>query len=58
MRLIPAAICLLGLIGHLEADEIRGKVVGIADGETIIVLDAANVHRARIALNGSISQLG
>lgn len=49
MRLISAAIVLLALTATLHADEIRGKVVGIADGDTITVLDAAKVqHKIRL----------
>jgi len=44
-----AAILLLLITATLHADEIRGKVVGIADGDTITVLDAEKVqHKIRL----------
>lgn len=45
-----AAILLLLLItANVHADEIRGKVVSIADGDTITVLDAEKVqHKIRL----------
>ena len=44
-----AAILLLALTASLHADEIRGKVVSIADGDTITVLDAEKVqHKIRL----------
>jgi len=43
------AILLLLITATLHADEIRGKVVGIADGDTITVLDAEKVqHKIRL----------
>ena len=44
-----AAILLLLITTTLHAEEIRGKVVSIADGDTITVLDAAKVqHKIRL----------
>jgi len=44
-----AAILLLLITATLHADEIRGKVVSIADGDTITVLDAEKVqHKIRL----------
>ena len=44
-----AAILLLLMAATVHADEIRGKVVGIADGDTITVLDAEKVqHKIRL----------
>ncbi len=42
-------LCLFPL--SLRADELRGKVVGIADGDTLTVLDASNAQH-KIRLNG------
>ena len=44
MRWIAAPIILLALAASIHADEIRGKVVRIADGDTITVLDADKVQ--------------
>lgn len=49
MRWIAASTVLLSLVTSLHADELRGKVVSIADGDTITVLDAAKVqHKIRL----------
>lgn len=49
MRLIAAPLLLLALTASLHAEEIRGKVVSIADGDTITVLDAEKVqHKIRL----------
>lgn len=49
MRHSIAAACLLVLSTSLIADELRGKVVGISDGDTIVVLDANRVqHKIRL----------
>lgn len=50
MRWIAAFTVLLGFItASLHAEEIRGKVVSIADGDTITVLDAEKVqHKIRL----------
>ncbi len=49
MRLSAALILLLVLNATLQAEEIRGKVVGIADGDTITVLDSQKVqHKIRL----------
>ncbi len=49
MRLIAAPLLLLLITATVHADEIRGKVVGIADGDTITVLDADKVqHKIRL----------
>ncbi len=46
---LTAAILLLLITGTLQAEEIRGKVVSIADGDTITVLDAEKVqHKIRL----------
>lgn len=46
---LTAAIILLLITASLHAEEIRGKVVSIADGDTITVLDAENVqHKIRL----------
>ena len=48
MRWITAAAVLV-ITASLNADELRGKVVSIADGDTITVLDAAKVqHKIRL----------
>lgn len=51
MRWIAAPILLLTLLFPLHAEEIRGKVVHIADGDTITVLDA-NKTQHKIRLEG------
>jgi hypothetical protein len=38
--LIAVPILLLVFAASIHGDEIRGKVIGIADGDTISVLDA------------------
>jgi endonuclease YncB( thermonuclease family) len=49
MRLIAAPLLLLLITASLHAEEIRGKVVSIADGDTITVLDAEKVqHKIRL----------
>lgn len=49
MRWIAALIVLLAFETSLHAEELRGKVVSIADGDTITVLDAANIqHKVRL----------
>ena len=49
MRLSAALILLLVLTATLQAEEIRGKVVSIADGDTITVLDSEKVqHKIRL----------
>lgn len=49
MRLIVVLILLLAFAASLNGEEIRGKVVGIADGDTITVLDAGKVqHKIRL----------
>ena len=48
MRWITAAAVLV-ITSSLHADELRGKVVSIADGDTITVLDSAKVqHKIRL----------
>lgn len=44
MRRFAAPLLLLALAATLHADEIPGKVVGIADGDTITVFDAYKVQ--------------
>lgn len=49
MRLIAAPLLLLLITANVHAEEIRGKVVSIADGDTITVLDAEKVqHKIRL----------
>ena len=49
MRLIAAPLLLLLITATVHAGEIRGKVVSIADGDTITVLDAEKVqHKIRL----------
>ena len=49
MRLIAAPLFLLLITATLQAEEIRGKVVSIADGDTITVLDSQKVqHKIRL----------
>lgn len=49
MRWIVTPVLLLAFAATLNADEIRGKVVGIADGDTITVLDSEKVqHKIRL----------
>ena len=44
-----APVILFAFVTSLQADELRGKVVSIADGDTITVLDADKVqHRIRL----------
>lgn len=53
-RLLAAALAvafLLAAVVDLEADELRGRVVSVADGDTITVLDAGRMQH-RIRLNG------
>lgn len=46
---LTAAILLLALTATVHAEEIRGKVVSITDGDTITVLDAEKVqHKIRL----------
>ena len=48
MRWITAAVVLV-ISATLHTDELRGKVVSIADGDTITVLDSAKVqHKIRL----------
>src|SRR5690554_5839444 len=42
---------LLAAVAGLEADDLRGRVVSVADGDTITVLDAGRMEH-RIRLNG------
>lgn len=43
------AVALMALASTVQADEIRGKVVSIADGDTVTVLDAEKVqHKIRL----------
>ena len=49
MRWIVVPILLAALTTRCHADEMRGKVVGVADGDTITVLDAENAqHKIRL----------
>lgn len=45
MRLIVDTLLLLLITASLHAEEIRGKVVSIADGDTITILDAENFQQ-------------
>lgn len=51
MRWIATSTVLLLITSTIHADEIRGKVISIEDGDTITVLDAAK-ERHRIRLEG------
>lgn len=43
------AVC-LSLAGPVSAEELQGVVVGVADGDTVTVLDAGRVeHKVRVA---------
>jgi micrococcal nuclease len=46
-----SAVLLLTIVTTIVADELRGKVVSIADGDTITVLDAAKKQH-KVRLNG------
>ena len=49
MRWIAAPVLFVAITANLHADEIRGKVVSISDGDTITVLDAEKVqHKIRL----------
>ena len=49
MQWIATATIILALVATCQADEIRGKVVSVADGDTITVLDAEKVqHKIRL----------
>ena len=49
MGRIVVPILFFVFVATLQADELRGKVVSVADGDTITVLDADNVqHRIRL----------
>ena len=49
MRWIVAQILLAALTTICHADEIKGKVVNVADGDTVTVLDAEKVqHKIRL----------
>ena len=49
MQWIAAPAVILALVATCQADEIRGKVVNVADGDTITVLDAEKVqHKIRL----------
>lgn len=46
--LLPAALVLLTTAGH--ADTLAGRVVGVADGDTLTVLEATNTqHKIRLS---------
>lgn len=48
--LAGAAFCLLAFTGGLRAEVLIGRVVGVADGDTVTVLDDSSTeHRVRIA---------
>lgn len=45
---LPVAFALLATVGH--ADPLTGRVVGIADGDTLTVLDATGIqHKIRLS---------
>lgn len=45
-----ASLLLLSLASHCQAESINGRVVRVADGDTITVLDGAKVqHKVRLA---------
>lgn len=44
------AVCAFALAAAVQAGELRGRVVGVMDGDTLAVLDAGNQeHRVRLA---------
>ncbi len=44
------AVCAFALAAAVQAGELRGRVVGVMDGDTLAVLDADNQeHRVRLA---------
>ena len=44
------AVCAFALAAAVQAGELRGRVVGVMDGDTRAVLDADNQeHRVRLA---------
>ena len=49
-RLILSVMLVLCLVFQVQADTLLGKVIGVADGDTITVLDADKVqHKIRLA---------
>ena len=49
IKRILQSLCLCLLLGSAAAETIVGKVVGVADGDTVTVLDAAKVqHKIRL----------
>ncbi len=52
LRVVPSVVLLLGLLlGSAIADTISGRVVGVADGDTLTVLDASR-QQHKIRLDG------
>jgi endonuclease YncB( thermonuclease family) len=52
LRVVPSVVLLLGLLlGSAIADTISGRVVGVADGDTLTVLDASK-QQHKIRLDG------
>jgi endonuclease YncB( thermonuclease family) len=49
MQRIACLFSVLAITATIQADELRGKVVSVTDGDTITVLDADNVqHKIRL----------
>lgn len=49
-RLLAAFIGLAAVVAPIRAEELRGRVIGLSDGDTVTVLDANKTrHRVRIA---------
>ena len=50
MRLLPTLLLFLALASQAQASHFQGRVVGLADGDTLTVLDAKHVqHKVRLA---------
>jgi endonuclease YncB( thermonuclease family) len=48
--LASSALCLLAFTAHLHAEVLVGRVIGVADGDTVTILDARlTQHRVRLA---------
>ncbi len=50
IRSAGLAVCVFALVATVQAGELRGRVVGVIDGDTLAVVDASNQeHRIRLA---------
>jgi endonuclease YncB( thermonuclease family) len=50
MKILGLALALILALGPVGAEVLTGRVVGVSDGDTITVLDAAKVqHKIRVA---------